>query len=94
MQNNLQEILFRHYFTDGRFPDIPNLVSAAEEVGLPGAEAQQVLENKSFEARVQKEAAEASRSGINGVPYFYINGKPQFSGAQPPEAFLEAFRTV
>ena len=33
-QNKLQEILFRHYFTDGRYPDEANLRAAAAEAGL------------------------------------------------------------
>ena len=33
-QNKLQEILFRHYFTDGRYPDEANLRAAAVEAGL------------------------------------------------------------
>ena len=33
-QNKLQEILFRHYFTDGRYPDEGNLRAAAVEAGL------------------------------------------------------------
>lgn len=93
LQNKLQEVLFRHYFTDGRYPDTTNLVAASEEVGLSATEVQQVLGDNRYEARVQKEAENASRS-INGVPYFYVNGRPLFSGAHPPEAFLEAFQNL
>jgi predicted DsbA family dithiol-disulfide isomerase len=28
---------------------------------------------------------------VDGVPFFIINGKITLGGAQPPEAFLEAF---
>jgi len=28
---------------------------------------------------------------VKGVPFFIINGKLTLSGAQPPEAFLDAF---
>jgi len=91
-QNKLSEVLFRHYFTDGKYPDIPNLVDAAVEVGLPEAETREALESKRYELRVKQQAAEVSSSGVSGVPYFYFNGKPAFSGAQPPQAFLEAFK--
>lgn len=93
-QNELQEVLFRHYFTDGKYPDIQNLVKAAEEVGLSGDDARSVLEDRRYEARVQQEAMQASRSGINGVPFFFFNGKPAFSGAQPPEAFIDALKSA
>jgi predicted DsbA family dithiol-disulfide isomerase len=40
-----------------------------------------------------KEADEqARRHRVDGVPFFIINGKITLSGAQPPEAFLDAFR--
>jgi hypothetical protein len=29
---------------------------------------------------------------VDGVPFFIINGKITLGGAQPPEAFLEAFK--
>jgi len=91
-QNQLQEVLFRSYFTDGKYPDVDNLVTAAEEVGLSGSEARSVLEEGRYDARVRREAAQVSSSGISGVPYFFFNGKPAFSGAQPPAAFLEVLR--
>jgi len=91
-QDALQEVLFRNYFTDGKYPDIANLVAAAEEVGLSGSEARVVLEDGRFEALVRSEASQASSSGISGVPYFFFNGKPAFSGAQPPAAFLEVLK--
>jgi hypothetical protein len=34
----------------------------------------------------------ARRLRVEGVPFFIINGKITLSGAQPPDAFLEAFR--
>jgi hypothetical protein len=30
--------------------------------------------------------------GVNGVPFFIINGVPCFSGAQKPEDFIDAIR--
>lgn len=92
VQNNLQEVCFRHYFTDGKYPDIPNLVSAAVEVGLPEAQVREALESRKYEPGVKQTAEEVSNAGVTGVPYFFINGKPAFSGAQPPQAFIEALR--
>lgn len=95
VQNRLQEVLFRHYFTDGLYPDVENLVKAAGEVGLPEAEARQALVDRRYEQRVTQEAQEASQGGgVSGVPYFFFNGKPAFSGAQPPEMILNAMRNA
>lgn len=92
VQHNLQEVVFRHYFTDGKYPDISNLVDAAVEVGLKEAEVREALESRRYEKHVKQTAEELSSAGVTGVPYFFINGKPAFSGAQPPQAFIEALR--
>lgn len=94
VQNTLQEVLFRHYFTDGKYPDTANVVEAAVEAGLPGAQVREVLESKKYDTKVKQEAAEVSSSGVTGVPYFFINGKPKFSGAQPPQALIEVLRSA
>lgn len=90
VQNNLQEVLFRHYFTDGKYPDVENLSAAAAEVGLDEAEAREVLTTRQYKASVMEEMRQASSQGISGVPYFFIDGKPMGSGAQPSEFFLKA----
>lgn len=94
VQNQLSEVLFRHYFTDGRYPDEGNLADAAAEVGLPKEEAQEVLATRQFQKKVAQEMEEASRSGITGVPFFYINGKSLGSGARESEVFLQALRSA
>lgn len=88
-QNELQEILFRKYFTDGIFPDSQSLATAAEEAGLDVQEAMAYAEDPVNQALVSQEAISASASGVNSVPYFKFNGAPAFSGAQPPELFLK-----
>jgi len=41
---------------------------------------------------VREDAEQSRRMGINGVPFFVFNQKLAASGAQPPEALLEAMR--
>ena len=89
-QNALQEVLFRHYFHDGLYPEGANLVAAATEVGLDGEAARAFAESDAVKKAVAAEAREASMSGISGVPYFFINGRPAFSGAQDQSTFLRA----
>jgi len=90
-QNHLQEILFRHYFTDGRYPDEENLQLAAQEAGLDVQAAMAAVTDSNQHDKVRKEAEHYSQSGITGVPFFFINGQPMGSGAQPPQAFIDAF---
>lgn len=92
VQNNLQEVLFRHYFTDGRYPDVDNLSDAAKEVGLDEAEAREILGSGQYRAGVLEEMRQASSKGITGVPFFFVDGKSLGSGAQPSEFFLRALR--
>jgi len=90
-QNRVQEILFRHYFTDGLYPNAENLRAAAEEVGAENLdEVMAFVESEDNRKTVQAEAAGYSRQGISGVPFFVFNGEPQFSGAQPVSTFKSA----
>lgn len=89
--NELQEIIFRMYFTDGVFLDTDSLASAAKEAGLPSSEARLVLESGRFVKQAREKVGEAKRAGITAVPTFFMNGELLFSGPQSPEAFLDAF---
>lgn len=86
-QSALQEVLFRHYFTDGLYPAGTNLSIAAEEVGLDGAAALAFAEDPKNQAQVVAEARRNSQT-TSGVPFFRVNGEDAFSGAQPPAAIL------
>ena len=47
-----------------------------------------------FREQEKQQAEAASRSGISGVPFFRINGRDAFSGAQPEKQFIAAFRAA
>ena len=49
---------------------------------------------KTLGLEFKEEEQEARRRGLNGVPFFVINGIPAFSGAQRPDIFVETFRQV
>jgi len=95
IQDAAMEALFRAYFTEGR--DISNrqtLIDVVAETGLDRLRAEGML-NSDEGMDAIKEAAELSRQHrMDGVPFFIINGKITLGGAQPPEAFLDAFRKV
>jgi predicted DsbA family dithiol-disulfide isomerase len=84
-QDRLSEILFRHYFTDGLFPDAANLRAAAAEAGLADVDAAlEWIETPENQSVVKAEGVGYSRSGISGVPFFIVNGEPAFSGEPCP----------
>lgn len=95
VQDAVVEALFRAYFTAGR--DISKrqtLIDVVAEVGLDRSRVEATL-NSNDGLEAMKEAEEMSRRHrVDGVPFFIVNGKITLGGAQPPEAFLEAFRQV
>ena len=94
-QDALADALFRAYFTEGR--DIGKnevLTQIADEAGLSATDFSRFVESDKGLEEVLKEEAEGMQRGLNGVPFFVINGVPAFSGAQHPETFVEAFLQV
>jgi predicted DsbA family dithiol-disulfide isomerase len=95
LQDALADALFRAYFTEGR--DIGKneaLTQIAAEAGLSATDFSRFVESDKGLEEVLKEEVEGKQRGLNGVPFFVINGVPAFSGAQHPETFVAAFRQV
>jgi predicted DsbA family dithiol-disulfide isomerase len=92
IQDAVVEALFRAYFTDGR--DISNrqtLIDVVAEVGVDRSKAEGVLSGNDGLEAIKESDELARRFRVEGVPFFIVNGKITLGGAQPPEAFLEAF---
>ena len=96
-QSAVAEILFRQYHTEGRYPDVANLVSAAEEAGLDGDAARAALTSTE---RREATAFEVQRNArVGGVPHMVIkgqggnaNGQATIHGAQPASVILRHWR--
>ncbi|WP_344062823.1 DsbA family oxidoreductase [Microbacterium pumilum] len=94
-QLDLAERLMSAYFTEGRHLGRDDeLVSLATDVGLNAADAREALQSGRFLPAVRTDQAQAEAYGINGVPFFVIDGKYGVSGAQPAEAFTQIVRQV
>ena len=94
-QLELAERLMSAYFTEGRHLGREDeLVSLAADAGLDPDAARSALQSGSYLAAVRSDQAQATAYGINGVPFFVIDGKYGVSGAQPPEAFAQVVRQV
>jgi predicted DsbA family dithiol-disulfide isomerase len=92
VQDAVVEALFRGYFTEGR--DISNqktLIDVVAEAGLDRHQAEGVLNSHEGLEAIKEAAEQSRRIGVEGVPFFIVNGEITLSGAPPPEAFLEAF---
>ena len=64
-------------------------MAAADKAGVEGARA--FLDDPQAGLKEVLTAEQQFRRGVSGVPHFVIDGRYQISGAQPAEAFLEAF---
>jgi predicted DsbA family dithiol-disulfide isomerase len=95
LQAELAERLMAAYFVEGRHLGREDeLVALAADVGLDADAARRALQSGSHLPAVRADQAQASAYGINGVPFFVIDGKYGVSGAQPPEAFAQVVRQV
>jgi len=94
-QAAMKERLLTAYFEEGRHVGrIDDLVALAGEVGLDESSARTALEQGVHLADVRADQAQAQAFGIQGVPFFVLEGKYGISGAQAPEMFLQALEQV
>ncbi len=85
-----EEMLFRAYFTDGKDISSHNtLLQMGMELGMSAIEVGEMLNSTAFADKVDEDIATAQELGINGVPFFVINGKYGISGAQPVGVFTD-----
>jgi predicted DsbA family dithiol-disulfide isomerase len=85
----IHDALFRAYFVDARNIGDPEvLVEIAASVGLPAAQAREVIDKRTHKAAIDADWEKSHRYGVTGVPTFVI-GSNGVVGAQPYEA-LEA----
>lgn len=92
-QEQMKERLLRAYFTEGRhIGRIESLADLAAEVGLDRDEVVAALEDERYRAAVIADFDLAGAYGIQGVPFYVIDGRYGVSGAQPPEVFAEVLR--
>jgi predicted DsbA family dithiol-disulfide isomerase len=82
----IHEKIYQAYFVDSKnIGDINLLIELSESVGLDGAEALEVLKERTFKAAVDDDWEKARNMGVSGVPT-YVAGGASVVGAQPYEA--------
>ncbi len=81
----LNTALYQAYFVDGlNIGDLDVLVGVVEQVGLPAAEARDVLERRLMQTAVDDDWRYARTVGVTSVPTFAV-GMKGVIGAQPYE---------
>lgn len=94
-QLDLVERLFAAYFEQGRHVGrAAELADLGAEVGLDRQEMLAELEAGTYAEAVDADLAQARTYGIQGVPFFVVDGRYGISGAQKPEVFTQALEQV
>ena len=94
-QRALKHALLRSYHGEGRNPSSKDvLLELAQEVGLDGTAARNVLESATYTREVREAEQFWIGNGINAVPAVIINDQHLISGGQSPEIFEQALRQI
>ena len=94
-QLDMKERLLKAYFVEGRHVGhVADLADLAAEIGLDRDEVVAALEAETFLADVKADVAQAAAYGIQGVPFFVVDGRYGVSGAQDPATFADVLRQV
>lgn len=92
-QSELLDALFSAYFLEGLDVSDPEvLVRVAAPHGFGAEQVRALAGNDAELSLTRMEAADASRRGVQGVPFFVLAGRYALSGAQPDEVFNAAIR--
>jgi predicted DsbA family dithiol-disulfide isomerase len=90
-QLEMKERLLKAYFIEGEHVGkSENLSTLAAEVGLDPDGVLRSLTEQEFLPAVKADMAQAQEYGINGVPFYVIDGKYGISGAQDAQTFAAA----
>ncbi len=94
-QLEAKERLLKAYFVDGQHVGrVDDLADLAAEIGLDRDDVVRSLEADEYLADVHADQRQAVAYGIQGVPFFVIDGKYGVSGAQDAAAFVQVLSQV
>lgn len=94
-QLEMKERLLKAYFEEGHhIGRIDDLAQLAVEVGFDRADVVRSLTEETYLAAVKADQAQAIEFGIQGVPFFVIDGKYGVSGAQEAATFAQVLQQV
>jgi predicted DsbA family dithiol-disulfide isomerase len=91
--------LYRQYFEEEKSPnDRETVLHALTDAGVPAAEAEEFLDDKSeYLAETKGQVREQELNGVDAVPFITIEGKKRdlhLEGAREVEQYVKALQTV
>jgi predicted DsbA family dithiol-disulfide isomerase len=94
-QLDMKERLLKAYFVEGRNVGlIGDLADLAAELGFDRDDVLRSLEADEYLADVRTDQQVAVQYGIQGVPFFVVDGKYGISGAQDAATFVQVLEQV
>jgi len=82
----MHDILFQH----GQALELGNVTRYAEEIGVPDTpKFKAEISAETYAPRVQEDLASGVRSGVNGTPTFFLNGR-RHNGGYDYESIMQA----
>lgn len=95
LMHEMTERLLRAYYSESKhIGNHSTLIDLAVEVGLKREAVSNMLSSTNMSEAVRADEQEAQELGIRSIPFFLVNRKYTISGAQPAEAFLNAFDQI
>jgi predicted DsbA family dithiol-disulfide isomerase len=95
VQDRVVTALFKANFEQGRVVgDHAVLTDIAVEAGMDRTVVENLLAGDADKDTVLAEIDAAQKMGVNGVPFFIIDGQYAVSGAQMPDVLANAFREI
>lgn len=95
LQDEIVNAFFKAYFEEALdLTRKENLLLVAERAGIDRAKAEELLATQEGLAEVQQAEEHYKKLGVTGVPFFIINDKYAFSGAQPIESIIQILKQV
>lgn len=92
-QLEMKERLLKAYFVEGHHVGrVEDLADLAAELGLDRADVVRSLNAEEYLPAVKADQAQATAYGIQGVPFFVIDGKYGVSGAQEAATFAQVLQ--
>ena len=94
-QDKVARALFTANFVEGRnVGDHDVLADIADACSMNGEDTRRRLATDEDRETVAREIVDAQRMGVNGVPFFVIDGKYAISGAQGVDVFINALKQI
>jgi predicted DsbA family dithiol-disulfide isomerase len=94
-QEAVLDAVYAAYFEQGRdIGDLETLVDLAGAAGLDREAMRALLLSDAGQEQALADARWAQGAGISGVPFFIVDSKYAWSGAQPPETILQMLRQI